>query len=294
MSSQSTEFKAILTAEPSYRQAQIEQAWFDVNISSYDEITTLPKELREKLKHFPWLTVEVAASFSSKMDNTRKFLFKLHDGNLIETVVMGRKNLKEDAVEGGPDRYSICISSQVGCPMKCIFCATGKAGFKRQLSAEEIIDQYRFAQRLLAKEGARVGNIVMMGQGEQLLNYENVKRALRILLKNTELGETKITVSTAGVPAMMEKLLSDVNFPPVRWALSLHSAIEETRQQIMPSHKKGFLEWLVKWAVAYRQRFPSRTHFLGFEYIMLSGVNDDERHLRALIKLCKKIPYFRV
>lgn len=294
MPSQSAELKVILAGQPAYRQAQIEKAWFDVNINGYDEITTLPKDLRDKLKNFPWLTVEVSTALKSKMDNTRKYLFKLHDGNLIETVVMGRKNLKEGAAEDAAPRYTICVSSQAGCPMKCVFCATGKAGFKRQLSAEEIIDQYRFAQRLLAPEGARVANIVMMGQGEPLLNYDNVKRALQILLKNTDLGETKITVSTAGVPTMMEKLLTDADFPPVRWALSLHSAIEETRKQIMPSNKKGFLEWLVKWGTDYHKRFPSRTHFLGFEYIMLSGVNDDEKHLQALIKLCKKIPYFRV
>lgn len=294
MSSQTAELKAILAAEPGYRQAQIEKAWFDVNINGYDEITTLPKDLREKLKPFPWLSLEVHTALKSKVDNTRKYLFKLHDGNLIETVVMGRKNLKENPAEGAPDRYTICVSSQAGCPMRCVFCATGKAGFKRQLSAEEIIDQYRFAQRLLATEGNRVANIVMMGQGEPLLNYENVKRALNVLLKNTDLGETKITVSTAGVPSVMEKLLTDTDFPPVRWALSLHSAIEESRRHIMPSHKKGFLEWLVKWATEYHKRFPSRTHFIGFEYIMLSGVNDDEKHLQALIKLCKKIPYFRV
>jgi 23S rRNA (adenine2503-C2)-methyltransferase len=294
MASQSQQLKAILDLEPSYRRKQIERAWFDVNINSYEEITTLPKELREKLKDFPWLSLETHTTLTGKMDNTRKFLFKLADGNLIETVVMGRKNLKEDAPEGASDRYTICVSSQAGCPMKCMFCATGKAGFKRHLSAEEIIDQYRFAQRLLAKEGARVANIVMMGQGEPLLNYDNVKRALQIILANTDLGETKITVSTAGVPYAMEQLLKDDSFPPVRWALSLHSAIEESRKYIMPSHKKGFLEWLVTWAEEYHKRYPSRTHFIGFEYIMLSGVNDDEKHLQALIALCKKIPYFRI
>lgn len=294
MSSQSQQLKDILEHEPAYRKKQIEHAWFDVNVNSYNEITTLPKELRDKLKDFPWLTLEVHTALTSKVDNTRKYLFKLADGNLIETVVMGRKNLKEDAPIDAHDRYTICVSSQAGCPMKCVFCATGKAGFKRHLSAEEIIDQYRFAQRLLAKDGAHVSNIVMMGQGEPLLNYDNVKRATQIILANTDLGETKITISTAGVPFAMEKLLTDTDFPPVRWALSLHSAIEETRKQIMPSHKKGFLEWLVTWATDYHKRFPSRTHFIGFEYIMLSGVNDDERHLQALVALCKKIPYFRV
>lgn len=294
MSSNSAQLKVILEGQPAYRRKQIEHAWFDVNVSSYEEITTLPKELRESLKDFPWLNLEVYTALESKMDNTRKYLFKLADGNLIETVVMGRKNLKENAGEDAKDRYTICVSSQAGCPMKCVFCATGKAGFKRHLSAEEIIDQYRFAQRLLAKTGDRVNNIVMMGQGEPLLNYENVKRALNVLLKNTDLGETKITVSTAGVPYAMDLLLKDKDFPPVRWALSLHSAIEESRKQIMPSHKKGFLEWLVTWATEYHEKFPSRTHFIGFEYIMLSGVNDDEKHLQALVALCKKIPYFRI
>ncbi|OGH81233.1 MAG: hypothetical protein A3I29_02410 [Candidatus Magasanikbacteria bacterium RIFCSPLOWO2_02_FULL_44_11] len=294
MASQSKQLQEILDSQPSYRRKQVEHAWFDITINGYDEISTLPKEFREKLMVIPWNSLEVHTALQSKVDNTRKYLFKLIDGNMIETVVMGRKNLKDDAVEGAPDRYTICVSSQAGCPMKCVFCATGKAGFKRHLSAEEIIDQYRFAQRLLAKEGARVANIVMMGQGEPLLNYEQVKRALSVILANTDLGETKITVSTAGVPAAMNKFLTDEDFPPVRWALSLHSAIEETRQQIMPSHKKGFLEWLVKWAEDYHRRFPSRTHFIGFEYIMLSGINDDEKHLQALITLCKKIPYFRI
>src|SRR3989344_2417558 len=294
MSSNSAILKTILAEQPTYRRAQIEHAWFDVAVNSYAEITTLPTDLRDKLKDIPWMSLEVHTALQSKMDNTRKYLFKLSDGNLIETVVMGRRNLKEDAPEGAPDRYTICVSSQAGCPMKCVFCATGKAGFKRHLSAEEIIDQYRFAQRLLAKEGARVANIVMMGQGEPLLNYDNVKRALQVILKNTDLGETKITVSTAGVVHAMEKLLTDTDFPPVRWALSLHSAIEETRKQIMPSHKKGFLEWLVTWAKEYHRKFPSRAHFIGFEYIMLSGVNDDEKHLQLLLTLCTKSPYSRV
>jgi 23S rRNA (adenine2503-C2)-methyltransferase len=177
--------------------------------------------------------------------------------------------------------------------MKCAFCATGKQGFKRNLSVQEIVDQYRYAQQLLAPEGARVANIVFMGQGEPLLNYENVKEAIKILLAYTDLGSTKITVSTAGVQAVMEKILTD-DFPPVRWALSLHSAIEESRKLIMPSHKKGFLDFLVRWAEEYHEKFGTRTHFIGLEYIMLHGVNDDEKHLKALIKLARRMPYVRV
>ena len=284
----------ILIAEPAYRVKQIEKAWFDVSINNYEEITTLPVELREKLKKIPWLSLEVHTLLTSKLDNTRKILFKLQDGKFIETVIMGRMNIKEDAQEGGPDRYTICISSQAGCPMRCAFCATGKAGFKRNLSAEEIIDQIRYCKKILTKENARISNIVLMGQGEPLLNYENVKRALNVILKNTDIGETKITLSTAGIVPAMEQALEDTTFPKVRWAVSLHSAIEETRKKIMPSHKTGFLDFLVKWSNYYHNKIPSRTHFIGLEYIMLGGINDGERDLKALITLCKKMPHIRI
>lgn len=293
MSSPYQQLKEILAAEPKYRQKQIETAWFDLSLESYDQITTLPVGLREKLKPFAWLSVSAHTLLTSKEDNTRKALLKLHDNQYIETVIMGRENLKKDAAEDAADRYTICVSSQAGCPMRCVFCATGKQGFKRNLSVQEIVDQYRYAQKMLAPEGARVANMVMMGQGEPLLNYENVKEALKILLSNTDLGETKITVSTAGVPSVMEKVLVD-DFPPVRWAISLHSAIEESRKEIMPSNKPGFLEFLVNWTNAYAERFPSRSHFIGLEYIMLSTVNDDEEHLQALVKLARRMPHIRI
>ncbi len=287
------QLKEILISEPAFRKKQIEKAWFDLSISNYSEITTLPTSLREKLKSLPWLSVETKTLLISQIDNTRKLLLKLADEQYIETVIMGRESLKKDATEKSLPRYTICVSSQAGCPMRCAFCATGKQGFKRNLSVAEIVDQYRFAQQMLAKEGARVANMVFMGQGEPLLNYENTKEAIKILLDNTDLGETKITVSTAGVPAVMEKILVD-DFPAVRWAISLHSAVEESRKEIMPSHKKDFLEFLVKWANDYHSRFPSRTHFIGLEYIMLGGVNDDELHLQALIALGKRMPHVRI
>ena len=133
-----------------------------------------------------------------------------------------------------------------------------------------------------------------MGQGEPLLNYENVKRALNVILQNTDIGETKITLSTAGVASVMEQAINDITFPKVRWAVSLHSAIEETRKQIMPSHQKGFLDFLVKWAGDYHNRIPSRSHFIGFEYLMLEGINDGDKDLKALITFCKKFPHLRI
>lgn len=310
----STTLKTILATEPAYRLKQIEKAWFDVNLNSYNEITTLPVELRDKLKDLPWMSLEVHTELKSKVDNTRKYLFKLADGNLIEMVLMGRRNLKKTIhdthktipgqsnemyrntciVNREDDRYTICISSQAGCPMRCAFCATGKAGFKRNLTAEEIVDQYRFAKRVLAKEGNRVNNIVLMGQGEPLVNYANVKKALNTILAHSDIGPTKITLSTVGYIPAMEQMITDTDFPPVRFALSLHSAIEESRKKIIPTHKPGFLEWLIKWGKAYHEKFGNRTHFIGFEYIMLSGVNDDEKHLQALLKFCKHFPLVRV
>ncbi|KKQ28046.1 MAG: putative dual-specificity RNA methyltransferase RlmN [Candidatus Magasanikbacteria bacterium GW2011_GWC2_37_14] len=305
------ELNKILASQPKYRLKQIIQAWFDVDKNSYEEITTLPLELREELKSFPWLTVKLHSIYKSKIDDTEKALLELADGNLIETVLMGRQNLKEDSEAG--DRYTICISSQVGCAMNCSFCATGKTGFKRNLTAEEIIDQYRFWQRYVSPsyqegvafamssgrmggvaEARQISNIVVMGQGEPLLNYDNLKQALNIILQNTEIGPTKITVSTCGIPKFMDKILEDKEFPQVRLAISLHSAIEETRKKIMPSHTSGFLEYLVEWAKKYSEVITSRSHFIGLEYLMLENFNDDEKHLKALKKLASNFSRVRI
>jgi len=306
------EFKkidAILADEPVYRLEQIKKARFDVNVNGYGEITTLPLALRDKLKDLPWLSVEPNTLAESKVDSTKKALLRLSDGQLIETVLMGRENKK--GTRQSAERYTICVSSQAGCAMRCAFCATGLVGFRRNLTAEEIVDQYRFWQRylhlttpksLLPRHGRgklhegrlTISNIVVMGQGEPLLNYDNLKQALNTIIIQTEIGPTKITISTCGVRAGMERMVEDEEFPQVRFALSLHSAIEETRTRIMPVHQKGFLDFFVKWAEEYHRKIPSRTHFIGLEYIMLDGFNDDERHLKALIKFASRIPRVRI
>ncbi len=287
-----TDLLQILSTEKKFRQEQVFRAWFDARTDSYEKITTLPKDLREKLKDRPWLSVRLHIMHESKKDNTKKALLKLSDERLIEAVLMGRKSLKS---EGGRDRYTICISSQVGCGMKCAFCATGKFGFSRNLTSEEIVDQYRFWQRYLAERNeGEIDNMVIMGQGEPLLNYENVKTALNILLNYTTLGPRKITLSTCGIPVMMDKLAADKDFPPIRFALSLHSAIEQTRANIMPSHQAGFLEYLVSWAKKYHQNHPSRAHFIGLEYIMLGGVNDGPKDLKALVALASKLGKIKI
>ncbi|KKQ39464.1 MAG: putative dual-specificity RNA methyltransferase RlmN [Candidatus Magasanikbacteria bacterium GW2011_GWA2_37_8] len=233
----------ILKNEPAFRKKQIYKAWFDLNINRYEKISTLSLALREKLKNIPWLTVKLKTLQTSKTEHTSKALLELTDGEVIETVLMGRDNKKED--KPAELRYTICVSTQVGCPMNCAFCATGKMGFKRNLTTEEIVDQYRYWQKWLGKKG-KIDNIVLMGQGEPLLNYDNVKNALNILLDNTDIGPRKITLSTAGVPSAMEKMIEDKEFPTVRFALSLHSATENTRTKLMPSHQKDFLKFLIE------------------------------------------------
>ena len=281
----------ILNAEPNYRREQVWRAWFDPAIKNYADISTLPKNLRVALQDLPYLTVKEKKLQISKTDETKKVLLELSDGEVIESVLMGRENKKDTRT--GNWRYTICISTQVGCPMGCVFCSTAECGFTRNLTAEEIIDQYRFWQNRLGQTGL-IDNVVLMGQGEPLLNYDNVKEALRILLKYAELGPRKITLSTVGVPAAMDRLVEDKDFPQVRLALSLHSAIEATRKKIVPSHQPGFLEWLPDWAKRYHRAIPSRVHFLGLEYTLLAGINDDAKHLKALKNLASKLGRVRL
>ncbi len=248
---------SIFNTQPAYRLKQVQKAWFDLNINNYDQISTLPKDLREQLKNIPWLTVKLKIILESKLDDTCKALLELADGNTIETILMGREGKKQNTEPKKEKRYTICLSTQVGCPMKCRFCATGQMGFKRNLENQEIVDQYRFWQKYLAesKQG-EIANVVLMGQGEPFLNYDNVKEALNIILNNTEIGPRKITISTVGIKAGLEKMLTDKDFPPIRFALSLHSADEKTRAQIIPSHQTGFLDFLIDWSKKYHQTYP--------------------------------------
>jgi len=288
----------LLQNQPKFRLDQIYRAWFTPGVSSYFDITTLPKDLREKLKDEPWLTVKEKMMQVSKIDGTRKALLELSDGACVETVLMGRENKK--LTRAADERYTICISTQVGCPMGCTFCATGKMGFGRNLTTQEIVDQVRFWMNypLLTEEGSKgwckISNIVLMGQGEPFLNYDNVKQALNIILKYAEMGPRQITVSTVGVPAMLDKMVEDKDWPPVRFALSLHNPIEEERKKLIPSHQKDFLKFLIDWSKKYHERFSSRTQFIGLEYTIVPGENDSEKHLKALIKLASKLGKVRI
>ena len=289
------QFNQLFPNTPAFRWKQIEQAFFVSSISGWDGVTSLSKEMREKLKDLPWMSVSANTVMVSKKKDTHKALLNLADGQIVESVLM--ENVRGE--------WTICVSSQVGCAMRCGFCATGKMGLKRSLTSDEIIDQYRFWQTYLdgrvieGSDAKRISNVVFMGMGEPLANYEGVKETLNVWLAHTDLGKTRITVSTVGVLPRLEQILTDKNWPHVRLAISLHSAVAETRKQIVPTSYDDFLPKLADWARRYLTALGNRRHHLTFEYVMLKGVNDTIEQAQALAAFvrsigdvrCNLIPY---
>ncbi len=279
----SIELAQALQDLPAYRRKQVEGALFAPAMTGWNTVTALPKDLREMLtQKIPWMSLAEKHVLSSTRGDTHKALLSTADGKLIETVLM----------QNARGHWSICVSSQVGCAMACTFCATGKMGFTRNLSADEIVDQYRFWMYYLAAHPAldqTITNMVYMGMGEPLANYDNVKSSLQTLLRSTAMGPTRLTVSTVGLVPMLRKLLTDPDWPPVRLAVSLHSADGETRRNIMPSSYPGFLDDLAAWTGEYFKRFASRRRHLTFEYVMLAGVNDTPMHADKLIQFARKV-----
>ena len=250
--------------------------WIHFNgLTDFQLMTNISKDLRNKLAELaevvtPEILFEKAAS-----DGTHKWLLRLSDGNCIETVYIPEKT-----------RGTLCISSQVGCILNCDFCSTGKQGFSRNLTTAEIISQLWIAVRKLSRENGlhdhSVTNVVMMGMGEPLLNFDNVIPALNIMLEDFAYGLSKrrVTVSTAGVvPAMIElQKISDVAL-----AVSLHAPNDELRDKIVPLNKKYPLKDLMAVCRTYFKNEPRRS--ITMEYVMLDGVNDTPQHAKQLIRL---------
>src|SRR3990167_2537879 len=196
---------------PAFRWRKIEREFFAVPKKTWAHLLTLPREMRTQLAvRVPWVSYTQSEVFSSKKKDTYKAVLTLVDGARVETVLMANAR----------DQWTICVSSQVGCAMACTFCATGKMGFTRNLTADEIVDQYRFWNMFLQKRSPvpeRISNIVFMGMGEPLLNYDSVKETIRQLLLHTDIGPTHITVSTVGLLPMLRKILKDSEWPTVRF-----------------------------------------------------------------------------
>lgn len=270
------ELKSIMQemGEPSFRAEQIFNWIYNHRVEEFDSMLNLSKPLREKLKEkFSLTALSLVDSQISRESETKKFLFRTNESNVIESVIIPEQS-----------RVTLCLSTQVGCPLDCKFCATGLMGYKKNLSAGEIFDQYSLAQKNFER---RISNIVYMGMGEPLLNFENTVKSLKIFAdeKSTGISLKKITVSTAGIPHKILELAKVVR--GVKLAFSLHSCFEDVRSKIMPINKKYSLRENIEAVQRYARETKTR---ITFEYVMLKGINDREEDIAALAKLCKRIP----
>lgn len=259
--------------EKKYRITQIEKALYKEFVQSFDDITTLSKELREKLKQeFPFSSLNVNLEKASTNKQTEKVIFETKDKQVVETVLMRHLT----------GRITLCVSCQVGCPNKCLFCATGKLGLKRDLSTQEIIDQYLHFARKLKKEDKKINNIVFMGMGEPFLNYDNVLHAVEILNNPHKigLGFRHITISTCGIIPGIEKFMKEGI--QVNLAISLHAPNDELRTKLMPINKAYPLADLMETLDKYSKKSKRR---IFYEYIMLKGMNDSTKEAQELGKL---------
>ena len=256
--------------EPAYRAKQIRRHATGGTGRGFDELTDLPKRLRDALAaSFRWTSVELVREEASADRETRKALLRLEDGHHIESVLMPHHGA----------RNAVCVSTQAGCPMACAFCATGEMGLVRNLTAGEIVDQVRHWQRELAERGERVSHVVYMGMGEPLNNYAAAMAAARALINPDLFGISprRVTISTCGVVPKIDELAAEGL--PVNLAVSLHAPDDRTRAAIMPINRK----WGVEEVLAASARYVRRTkRRVTFEYVMLAGVNDSEAQAREL------------
>lgn len=269
--------KIALEGQPKFRFAQVYKAVYQDLISDWSENTTLPLSLREKLNELSPLQIE-AEVFGSDKSETQKALLTLDDKAKIETVLMRHED----------GRCTVCVSSQVGCPLGCAFCATGKLGFKRNLTTDEIILQVLFFARLLKKENARVSNVVFMGMGEPFLNYDNVMSAVKILNDKDifNIGARHISISTSGVIEGINKFMKEDM--QINLAISLHAPNDKLRAQLMPIDRKYSLPKLME-AIEKYVKLKSRQ--VMFEYLLIDGVNDQDEQARELAALMKNPLY---
>ncbi len=276
-----------LSGESAFRTRQAIEAIYSPFFRSWNEVTPLPKIVRDRLSEsVPWNMLSVVIILPSASGDAWKALLETGDGNRIESVLMRNSR----------GQFTVCVSTQVGCAMNCAFCATGKLGLERNLSQDEIVDQVRALREFVSDSGltGEITNIVLMGMGEPLANYEEVRGALRSFIGPMGIGTTRITVSTVGLLSGLERLISDHEWPPVRIAISLHAADEKTRAGIMPTTASGFFDGLVDWSQRYMDAFPEKRRHLTLEYLLLSDINDTEEDARKLVSLTRRIGKVRV
>ena len=273
--------------EKPFRAKQLQRWIHQYNAADFDGMTDLAKSLRTKLKERAAIVMPPVVSDHVSADGTRKWLVDVGNGNAVETVFIPEET-----------RGTLCVSSQAGCAVNCRFCSTGKQGFSRNLTTAEIIGQLRMAEFALRaalgrphapeNKGERViTNVVMMGMGEPLLNYDALVPALRLMLDDNAYGlsRRRVTVSTSGVVPMMDRLGADL---PVALAVSLHAPNDALRDMLVPLNKKYPLRELMSACRRYLDVAPR--DFITFEYCMLDDVNDTDAHARELLALTADVP----
>ena len=269
--------------EKPFRATQLTRWIHRYCCDDFDAMTNLAKVFRAKLKDLAYIKAPGVVAEHRSADGTRKWLFDVGNGNAVEAVF-----IPED------DRGTLCISTQAGCAMGCLFCSTGKQGFNRNLTTSEIVGQLWTAEKTLRAEAGItdpndriISNVVLMGMGEPLQNLDNVIPALRIFLDDNGYGlsRRRVTVSTSGLVRQMDKLAEAV---PVALAVSLHAGNDALRDKLMPVNKKHPLEDLLAACRRYLKVAPR--DFITFEYIMLGGINDSPEQARELVHLVKTVP----
>jgi 23S rRNA (adenine2503-C2)-methyltransferase len=262
---------------PLYRSNQIFNWINKSSVKSFDDMTNLPMNLIDLLKENFRLNFSQISNKQISIDSTMKFAIKLHDKLLVESVL----------IPSG-DRITACVSSQVGCSLDCEFCATSKLSRMRNLESYEIFDQIILLnEQSIENYSLPISNIVFMGMGEPLLNYNNVINSINLITgrEGIEISNKKITLSTSGISKMIYKMADDnVKF---NLAISLHSAIESTRNEIMPFSKSFPLNQLIK---SLEYWYENTKRKVTFEYLIWKGINDDFEHINALVKICKRVP----
>lgn len=256
--------------QPRFRAKQLWSWLYEKRVSSADEMTNLSKELREKIAAETTLGGLTLAAEQVSKDGTIKRLYRLPDGQLIESVLM----------EYDDDRRTACISSQAGCAMGCVFCATGQMGFARHLTATEIFEQAMAFARILESRGERLSNVVLMGMGEPFHNYEPVLEAVRRLMHDLGIGARHITISTVGLVPMIRRYADEGL--QVKLAVSLHAATDEERSKLLPVNKRYPLKELISACHYYVEKTNRR---MTFEWALIAGENDTEEQARLLGEL---------
>ncbi|KAF0205011.1 MAG: hypothetical protein FD173_1339 [Gallionellaceae bacterium] len=265
--------------EKPFRAKQVLRWIYKAGESDFDAMSDLAISLREKLKQIACVQALKVMREETASDGTRKWLLDMGTGNAVETVFIPEES-----------RGTLCVSTQAGCALDCSFCSTGKQGFNRNLSTAEIIGQVWWANHELGKmtDGNwPITNVVLMGMGEPLLNFDSSVSALRLMLDDNAYGlsRRRVTVSTSGIVPAMDRLREEC---PVALAVSLHAPNDELRNVLVPVNQKYPLRELMAACRRYLEKAPR--DFVTFEYVMLAGVNDSVQHARELIELVRDVP----